>query len=95
MKRSFSRVFTLNVNGRPTLAFEAGSRSEARQVCKETWLWDDLTNLTSGGAPLCTAQSKLSVRLATSEEASTFTTAANLAGLSDEVVLRYLIELDA
>ena len=43
MTAAFSRVFTLEVDGRPTLAFEASNYSEARQLCKETWLLDDLS----------------------------------------------------
>jgi hypothetical protein len=50
--------------------------------------------LRSGGAQLFTAQSKLSVRLATAEEAIIFGHAANLAKPADEMVLAYLAELD-
>jgi hypothetical protein len=50
--------------------------------------------LRSDGAPLFTAQSKLSVRLATAEEAIIFGHAANLAKPSDDMVLAYLVELD-
>ena len=62
MKGAFSRVFTLEVDGRPILTFEAGGLRDARQICKEGWLHDDLAELKSGGVPLYTAQSKLSVR---------------------------------
>ena len=72
MKAVFSRVFTLEVDGRPILAFEAGSHRDAQQICKETWLHDDLAELQSGGVPLYTAQSKLSVRPATAEEEAIF-----------------------
>jgi hypothetical protein len=43
MKAVFSRVFTLEVDGRPTLAFEAARTREAQQICKESWLRGDLT----------------------------------------------------
>ena len=46
------------------------------------------------GAPLFTAQSKLSVRLATADAAIIFGHAANLAKPSDDMVLAYLVELD-
>jgi hypothetical protein len=95
MKDVFSRVFTLEVDGRPTLAFEASRAREAQQICKESWLWADLIRLRSGGVPLCAAQSKLSVRLATAEETMTFEQAADAANSSDDMVLAYLIELDA
>jgi hypothetical protein len=95
MKAVFSRVFTLEVDGRPTLAFEAARTKEAQQICKEPWLWADLILLRSGGVPLCTDQSKLSVRLATAEEADIFRQAAEMAKPSDDMALAYLIELDA
>jgi hypothetical protein len=95
MKDVFSRVFTLEVDGRPTLAFEASRTREAQQICKESWLWADLILLRSGGVPLCTDQSKLSVRPATAEETMTFEQAADVANSSDDMVLAYLIELDA
>lgn len=73
------RVFALDVDGRPTLAFEARNQLEARELCKEAWLRDDLTSLNSNGVPLCGAKSKLSVRLAEAEEAVLFGQAAKAA----------------
>jgi hypothetical protein len=89
-----SRVFTLEVDGRATLAFEATSTRLAHQICKETWLQDDLAFLRSNGVPLGTLRSKLTVRLATSEEAIVFDQAAESTEPSDEMVLVYLVELD-
>jgi hypothetical protein len=94
MKGAFSRVFTLKVDGWPILAFEADGQREARQICKERWLHDDLAELKSDGVPLYTAQSKLSVRPATAEEAIVFGRAAKLAKPSDDMVLAYLVTLD-
>jgi hypothetical protein len=94
MKTVFSRVFTLEVAGRPTLAFEASGTRQAQQICKESWLHDDLALLRSDGVPLCTAPSQLSVRLATAEEAIIFSEAVRLAKPSDDMVLAYLVELD-
>jgi hypothetical protein len=89
---SFSRVFTLEVDGRPILAFAASRLSEARQICKEAWLLEDLAALTPGGIPLRTVQSKLSVRPATSEEIIVFEQAAPEP--SGDMVLAFLVELD-
>jgi hypothetical protein len=94
MKAPFSRVFTLEVDGRPILAFEAGGNRKAQQICNEPWLLDDLSLLRSGGAALRTAQSKLSVRPATPEEAAAFGQAAKNDKLSDDMPLVYLIDLD-
>ena len=90
----FTRVFTLEVDGRPILAFEAGTASEAKQLCNESWLKDDLTLLKSSGAPLSTDQSKLSVRPATAEETIVFGHAAEVAKPSEDLLLAYLVELD-
>jgi hypothetical protein len=56
MKAPFSRVFTLEVDGRPILAFEAANSREAQTICNETWVRDDLSVLRSGGVALYTAQ---------------------------------------
>jgi hypothetical protein len=90
----FSRVFTLEVDGRPTLSFEASRVREAQEICKESWLRSDLAALRSSGVPVCTAQSMLSVRLATAEEKSIFEQAAQVAKPSDDMLLAYLIKLD-
>jgi hypothetical protein len=91
---NFSRVFTLLVDGRPTLSFEAAGRKQAMELRNELWLLDDLTSQTSNGIPLCGAKSKLSVRPANVEEANVFNQAASVAESSDEILLAYLIELD-
>jgi hypothetical protein len=55
----FSRVFTLLVDDRPMLSFEASTTKQAMEIRKEPWLLDDLTSQTSNGIPLCSATSKL------------------------------------
>lgn len=95
MAAGFSRVFTLEVDGRPVLAFEAGNTGEAKQLCKESWLKEDLTLLKSNGAALLTPQSNLSVRAATAEETVVFDHVAKLAKPTEDLVLAYLIELDS
>ena len=96
MKAVFSRGFTLEVDGRPILAFEAGGHRDAQQFCKETWLHDDLAELKCGGVPLYTAQSKLSVRPATAEEEAIFLgQAADAREPSDDMSIGYLIEPDS
>jgi hypothetical protein len=95
MKTVFSRVFTLEVDGRPTLAFEASGTRQAQQLCKESWFLNDLTFLRSNGVPLGTVGSKLSVRLATPEELTVFEKAVESAKLSEDMVMAYLIDLDS
>ena len=90
------RVFVLDVDGKPTLAFEARNQMEARELCRELWLRVDLSSLSSNGIPLCDANSRLTARLATAEEAKVFGEAAKIAASSsDELVLAYLVELDS
>lgn len=92
MSPSFSRVFTLEVDGQPVLAFAAARLREAQQICKEPWLLDDLAALKSCGIPIRTAQSKLFVRVATPEETTVFEQAAPEP--SGDMVLAFLVEID-
>jgi hypothetical protein len=90
----FSRIFTLETDGRAILTFEASNASEAKQLCNESWLLDDLKCFTSNGVPLRTDKSQLSVRPANAEEAIAFGHAAEVAKPSDDLLLAYLVELD-
>jgi hypothetical protein len=94
MTTHLSRVFTLEVDGRPTLSFEASSARQAMEIRKEHWLREELCSRKSNGIPLCKAKSKLSVRPADLDEAIMFNQAASVATPSDEVLLAYLVELD-
>jgi hypothetical protein len=89
-----ARVFALDVDGKPTLAFEAQNMMEARELCRKVWLRSDLSSQKSNGIPLCDANSKLSTRRASAEEATLFGQARGAAKPSGELVLAYLVELD-
>jgi hypothetical protein len=89
-----ARVFALDVDGKPTLAFEARNWIEARELCREPWLRADLSSQESDGIPLCDANSKLSARRASAEEATLFGQARGTTKQSDGLVLAYLVELD-
>jgi hypothetical protein len=52
-------IFTIEVDGVPTVAFEARQLPEAAEHCKEEWLRADLSTLSSYGVPLCGIGSKL------------------------------------
>ena len=56
---NFTRTFALCVNERPILAFAATGWREARELCEEHWLREDLQALRSEGIPLCDAESVL------------------------------------
>jgi len=91
---TYSRVFTLEIDGRAILTFEASRLREAQQLCKEPWLRRDLTSLTSNGVSLLNANAKLSVRLATLAETDVFRQAVAATEQSDDMMLAYLVELD-
>ena len=89
-----SLVFALDVDGKPILAFEAISRREANELCKEGWLRADLTVQTSNGSPLCGPDSKLSVRRANDDEIQIFYLSARTGKPTEDLPLAYLVELD-
>jgi hypothetical protein len=57
-------IFTIEVDGKPTLAFEAKRYSEAEAICGDEGLRAKLSLLKSGGVPLCGDNALLDVRLA-------------------------------
>jgi hypothetical protein len=57
----FSGVFTLEVDGRPILTFEASRVREAQQLRKESGLRANLTALMSNGVPLMSADAALEI----------------------------------
>jgi hypothetical protein len=87
-------VFTLEIDGKPTLAFEARQLREAAELCNEQWLRADLNALTSNGAPLCRIGSKLRARMANELERAAYQAATEQAHPEDEILLAYLVELD-
>lgn len=87
------RVWVLQVDLIPTVAFEAMNQREASQMVKEQWLKDDLAALTSEGVPLFKSGQRLSVRPPTPEEITAYREGAN-ARQDDELVLVYLRPLD-
>ena len=86
-------IYTIVVNGNPTLTF-AGHAREAAELCKEAWFRSELTALTSNGAPLCLPISTLTSRIANEIEMAFYREAANQAEASDEILFAYLVELD-
>jgi len=65
---AYRPIFTMEVDGKPVIAFEANGLAEARELCSERWLKDDLAALASGGVPIYKTGAKLQVRRATDEE---------------------------
>jgi hypothetical protein len=86
--------FTIEVDGRPTIVFHAERFAQARELTREKWLRDDLSELRSNGEPLCTPTSKLSARVATAEEVVAVHDMAHAKSNGHEIVITYLVELD-
>jgi hypothetical protein len=71
-KAVLPKVFALEIDGVPPLTFEAVNIREARQLCREQWLKEDLSEARSGGSPLGDGNAKLSARLAKPDERALF-----------------------
>jgi hypothetical protein len=85
-------IWTLEVDDKPTLAFEAKKYREADDLCRQKWLRVELGLQKFKGVPLCRADSHLRIRLARSAEIALYRHAAEANNSSDNMV--FLIELD-
>jgi hypothetical protein len=89
-----SQVFTVDINGKPTLVFEASGFAEACETCLDAELKSNLRALTSDGAPICAKDAILNPRSATPNEIAAFQRAVSLAPASDEPTMAFLIKID-
>jgi hypothetical protein len=90
-----SKVFTLDVDGQPTVSFEAVNPREATQLLKESWFLNDLSDLTSDGRPLWDGASGLRIRPASDGEAERYRSFESEAGNeSGDIFLAFLVTLD-
>jgi hypothetical protein len=87
-------IFTIDIGETPTLTFEARNLREARELCREHWLKEDLVQAKSGGIPLWDGKAKLRARPALPDEAVLFIEAKNNGQPSAELALVFLVELD-
>ena len=87
-----SSIWTLEVDDKPTLAFEAKKYSEANELCHEDWLRAELGLQKLHGVPLCGADSHLKIRLARRAEVVLYRQAAEANNSSDQTKMVYLIK---
>ena len=88
-------IFTIEVDGKPTLAFEAKRYSEAEAICQGEQLRTKLSALESGDFALAPGENAiLDVRLANRDEAARYKQAAAGSHSTDDLLLVYLVELD-
>ena len=86
-------IWTLEIDGKPTLAFEARKYREADEICHQEWLRVELGQQKINDVPLCGAESDLRIRLARPDEMVLYRQAAEANKSSDDKLV-YLIELD-
>jgi len=88
-------IFTLDIDRKPTLSFEAKNLREAHEICHEEWLREDVARLKSHDIPLWDGKVRLRARYASETEAAAYREAARDAvQTSDEILLAFLVELD-
>jgi hypothetical protein len=88
------QVFVIEIDGRPTLAFEASDLAEAQEISGDADLRTDLVALTSDGAPVCAPGSTLVARAAAQDEIAAFQHAVGHAPASDQPTMAFLIKID-
>jgi hypothetical protein len=87
-------IFTIEVDGKATLAFEAKRYSDAEAICGDEGLRTKLNLLKSGDVPICGDNALLNVRLARPDEAAVFKQAVGASQSTDDLMLVYLVEVD-
>jgi hypothetical protein len=87
-------IFTIEINGKPTVALGAKKHQEAEGFCEQDWLRADLSALKSKGVPLCDAKAAMRVRLARSAEAALYRQVTESTKPSDDINIVYLVDLD-
>jgi hypothetical protein len=87
-------VFVLEIDGRPTLAFEARNLAEALLICGDADLRTDLMGLRSNGVLICSAESRINSRPAMQTEIEVFKHAIEAAPECDEPTMTFLIGID-
>jgi hypothetical protein len=86
-------IFSIDINEKPTVTFEAQNLREARELCHEHWLKEDLLEAKSKGVPLWDGKAKLRARRALPQEAARFAEAKKHVDTSDGPTFFYLVDL--
>jgi hypothetical protein len=88
-------IFTVEIDGKPIVAFEAKNQTQAQQLLKESWFQDDLLALKTGNAPLWDGKQPLRVRKAIEAEVASYRgIAAEAEEAAGDIVLAFLVPLD-
>ena len=87
-------VFTIEIDGKPTLALQAKKHREVEAICEHPSLRTDLTALNSNGVPLCKDNSTFRIRLARAAEAIVYRKSIEATEPSDDLKVVYLVDVD-
>jgi hypothetical protein len=87
-------IFTIEIDGIPTLALQAKKHREVEAICEQPSLRTDLTALYSNGVPLCRDHSTFRVRLAHAAEAIAYRESIEGIEPSDDLKVVYLVDVD-
>ena len=88
------RVFVLEIAQKPILAFRAQTLREALELGRETWLRDDLCDLSSNGVALWDRNAKITTREAASHEILIYEAGVAKQDNAEDLALVFLVELD-
>lgn len=89
-------IYTVDVDAKPTVAFEAKNLREANELIKEEWFLNDLRSRKSDGHPLWDGTAPLRIRIADEAASKHYQEAAG-EGIDaiDGLVMAFLVTLDA
>ncbi|WP_398468329.1 hypothetical protein [Tardiphaga sp.] len=88
------KIFTLEIDGRPTLVFDAASIEEANGICALPEFRADLGELKRQGQPLFGDVAVFAARAATALESAAFNHAVMSAGPADGPTMAFLVPVD-
>jgi len=90
-----AKIFTVDIDGKPTVSFEVLSAREANELVKEHWFRDDLRALKSDGLPLWDGVASLRSRPADEHETERYQGIAAAADdAAGDILLAFLVTLD-
>lgn len=88
------KVFTLEIDGQPTMVFDADSLEEAQGICALPEFRADIGELKRHGRPLFGDVAVFAARDATATEILAFNRAMTGAGPSDGPTMAFLVPID-
>jgi hypothetical protein len=86
-------IFTIVIDDKPILSFEAQNIREAFELARERWLLDDLAKARADGVPLWQGKAKVRARLCTHDEAASYS--ASPTSTDGDIKLVYLVKRDS